>query len=193
MTSHYLKQWWLVYLCICITRSQWVNEFKPQQNGHQFADDIFKFKCFFLNANVWIWIKFHWSVVFLWVKLTISEHWFREWYYLNQWWPTSTMPYGTIGHNELISLTNVCFVSIGTHFTNIILVAIYIWWKIHFGIIPLNYHLYEFSHDLLVKRAWSASLNALSPGDKISNTFCKKNFNNVSSYQPQYQSWKDNF
>ena len=31
------------------------NTLRPRQNGHHFADDIFK--CIFLNENVWITIK----------------------------------------------------------------------------------------------------------------------------------------
>ena len=31
------------------------NTLRPRQNGHNFADDIFK--CIFLNENVWIPIK----------------------------------------------------------------------------------------------------------------------------------------
>ena len=40
--------------------------------------------------------NFHWNL-FLWVQLTINQHWFRQWlvacsapiHYLNQWWPSS--------------------------------------------------------------------------------------------------------
>ena len=38
-----------------IHTSYWVNTLRPRQNGHLFADDIFK--CIFLNENVWIAIK----------------------------------------------------------------------------------------------------------------------------------------
>ena len=37
---------------------------RPRQNGCHFTDDIFKYN--FLNENIWIWLKFHWSL-FLWV------------------------------------------------------------------------------------------------------------------------------
>ena len=40
---------------ICVTRPQWVNSSSPGQNGHQFADDIFK--CIFMNKDVWILIN----------------------------------------------------------------------------------------------------------------------------------------
>ena len=35
-------------------RVQTINTLRPRQNGHHFADDIFK--CISLNENVWIWI-----------------------------------------------------------------------------------------------------------------------------------------
>ena len=43
----------------------------------------------------WFWLQFYWSL-FPRVRLTISQHWFREWlhteratsHYLNQWWPS---------------------------------------------------------------------------------------------------------
>ena len=38
----------MFYLCV-------FNTLRPRQNGHHFADDIFK--CIFLNENVWISIK----------------------------------------------------------------------------------------------------------------------------------------
>ena len=37
-------------------RAHAVNTLRPRHNGRHFADDIFK--CFFLNENVWIPIKF---------------------------------------------------------------------------------------------------------------------------------------
>ena len=56
----------------------------------------------FSNAISWMkmfefQLKFHWSL-FSTVKLTIFQHWFRQWlaaeqatsHYLNQWWPSST-------------------------------------------------------------------------------------------------------
>ena len=44
---------WLVTLYIIVFIQ--VNTLRPRQNGHHFADDIFK--CIFLNENVWILIK----------------------------------------------------------------------------------------------------------------------------------------
>ena len=38
-----------------LSRSIIVNTLRPRQNGHHFADDIFK--CIFLNENIWISIK----------------------------------------------------------------------------------------------------------------------------------------
>ena len=43
------------YFHWCVTRHQWVNTLRPRQNGHHFADDIFK--CIFFNENVWISIS----------------------------------------------------------------------------------------------------------------------------------------
>ena len=34
------------------------------------------FKCIFLNKKFVFWFEFHWSL-FLWVQLTITQHWFR--------------------------------------------------------------------------------------------------------------------
>ena len=47
---------------------------RPRQNGRHFPDDIFKY--IFLNENVWIWLRSHWSF-FLRLQLTIHQHWFR--------------------------------------------------------------------------------------------------------------------
>ena len=58
-------------------------------------------------SNTFSWISlvvslliFHWCL-FLGIKLTISQHWFRLWlgtkqvpsHYLNQWWHSNMMPY----------------------------------------------------------------------------------------------------
>ena len=64
---------------------------RPKQNGCNFADD--SLKGIFLNKNVWIAIKCHWSL-FLRVQLTIFSHRCRQWlggdqmtcHYLNHWW-----------------------------------------------------------------------------------------------------------
>ena len=60
-TSHYLSQCWpRSLLPYGVTRPQWVNTMRPRQNGHHFADTIFKW--IFLNENVcillWISLKF---------------------------------------------------------------------------------------------------------------------------------------
>ena len=47
---------------------------RPKQHDRNFPDDIFK--CIFLNDNVWISLRFHWSL-FPRVQLTIFQHWFR--------------------------------------------------------------------------------------------------------------------
>ena len=47
---------------------------RPKQNCCHFGDNIFKF--IFLNENVRISLRFHWSL-FLRVWLTILQHWFR--------------------------------------------------------------------------------------------------------------------
>ena len=54
------------------------------------------------------WLKFHWSL-FLMVRLTIFQHWFRKWlgadqatsHYLNQWWLDYRRIYASLGPNEL--------------------------------------------------------------------------------------------
>ena len=38
-----------------LSRRRWVNTLRPRQNGHHFADDIFR--CILVNENVWIPIK----------------------------------------------------------------------------------------------------------------------------------------
>ena len=52
--------------------------------------------------------NFHWNL-FLWVQLTIFQHWFRQWlgadqatsHYLNQWWLDYWRIYASFGLNEL--------------------------------------------------------------------------------------------
>ena len=44
------------------------------QNGHHFADDIFRY--IFVNESFVFWSRFHWTL-FLRVQLTITQHWFR--------------------------------------------------------------------------------------------------------------------
>ena len=43
--------------CNHMQRRGMFNTLRPKQNGHHFADDIFK--CIFLNENVWISIKIY--------------------------------------------------------------------------------------------------------------------------------------
>ena len=57
-------------------------------------------------------LKFHW-ILFLWVQLTIFQHWFRQWlgvvqgtsHYLNQLWLVYWHIYAWHGLNELIWIT----------------------------------------------------------------------------------------
>ena len=60
-----------IHWCICVPRHQWVNTFRPRQNGRYFADDIFK--CIFMHE---FRLRFHLSL-FLRCQLTILQHWFR--------------------------------------------------------------------------------------------------------------------
>ena len=70
-----------------------VNSLSPRQNCHHFADDIFK--CIFVSKNIWIHLRFHWSL-FIRFELPVFQHWFRLWldadkatsHYLNNWWFT---------------------------------------------------------------------------------------------------------
>ena len=58
-----------------VTFSIWLlNSLRLRRNRCHFADDIFK--SIFLNENVLISIKFHWSL-FPRVQLMIFQHWFR--------------------------------------------------------------------------------------------------------------------
>ena len=64
---------------------------RPEQNGHHFADGIFK--CIFLKETCLFGLKFHWNLSPM-VYLSICQLWFRWWLganqatsqYLNQWW-----------------------------------------------------------------------------------------------------------
>ena len=53
---------------------QVLNTWRPRQDGHLFADDIYKL--FSRMQKNELWLIFHWSL-FLRVQLTISKHWFR--------------------------------------------------------------------------------------------------------------------
>ena len=78
------------------TRRLYINTLRPRlrQNGHHFADNIFK--CILFNGNALTLTEFHWGL-FLRTQSTINQHWFRQWlgaklaksHYLKQWWPSS--------------------------------------------------------------------------------------------------------
>ena len=82
---------------------------RPRQNGRHIADDIFKCISFF--ENVWIPIKFHWSL-FPRVQLTIFQHWFRSWldsaqatsHYLKQWWLVYRFIHASLGLNDFTGI-----------------------------------------------------------------------------------------
>ena len=84
----------------------WINTLRPKQNRRHFPDDISK--CIFLNENIWIWLRSHWSL-FPRVQLTIFQHWFRSWlgtdqaisHYLKQWWLVYWRIYASLGFSEL--------------------------------------------------------------------------------------------
>ena len=40
----------------------YINSSPPGLNGRHFADDVFR--CIFVNEKFWIWLKFHWSLLF---------------------------------------------------------------------------------------------------------------------------------
>ena len=63
---------------------------RPRQNGHHFADDIFK--CIFLNKNLGISLKV--SLKFV---PTVRSH------YMNQWLLVNWRIYAPLGLNDLIS------------------------------------------------------------------------------------------
>ena len=53
-----IKWLWVDWFCLNSHKYEkvtYLNTLRPRQNGHHFADDIFK--CIFLNENVWIQIK----------------------------------------------------------------------------------------------------------------------------------------
>ena len=85
LSNHWICNAWLIETLEDICTSNLVeisggydkesfNSLRPRQNGSRFADDIFK--CIFLNENVRISIKIHWSL-FPRVQLILSQHWFR--------------------------------------------------------------------------------------------------------------------
>ena len=54
--------------------TNFVNSSPTGQNISHFTDDIFR--SIFVNEKFLVWLKFNWSL-FLRVKLTIIQHWFR--------------------------------------------------------------------------------------------------------------------
>ena len=71
---------WSNIFCFChagtdrSTTLTHLNTLRPRQNGRYFGDD--KFKCIFLNENIWIPIKISLKL-FPGVQLIIFQHWFR--------------------------------------------------------------------------------------------------------------------
>ena len=76
------------------------------------------FQTTFSNAFSWMKmyefrLRFHW-ILFPWVQLTISQHWFRLWldagqatsHDLNQWWLVYWRIYASLGLNELNNYTH---------------------------------------------------------------------------------------
>ena len=96
-TSHYLSQCWPRSRSPnVITRPQWVNSSPPRQNGHHFADNIFR--CIFVNKKFCIFIKISLQFapngpidnnqalaeIMAWCLFgPVPSH------YLNHWWPDS--------------------------------------------------------------------------------------------------------
>ena len=60
-----------VWFCV---KYLWFNSSLPGLNGRHFAAEILK--CILWIKSFVSWLKFHWSL-FLRVKLTITQHWFR--------------------------------------------------------------------------------------------------------------------
>ena len=95
--------------------SLYINTLWPRQDGRHFADDISNtFSCMKIHV---FWSIFHWSL-FIRVKLTIFQHWFRQWlsagqatsYYLNQWWSVYWRIYGQWSKtlNDTVALHRIC-------------------------------------------------------------------------------------
>ena len=85
------------------------NTLRPKQNGRHVADDIFQ--RIFLVEMFAFRLNFHWSF-FLWVQLTICQHWFGRWlgtdYHLNQRWLDYRRINALLGLNELPSNGSWC-------------------------------------------------------------------------------------
>ena len=86
------------------TRS--INTLRPRQNGHDFADDIFK--CVFLNENVSISVTISLKYVLkgsidkipAWVQIMVCADQATS-HYLNQWWLAYRRIYASLSLNEL--------------------------------------------------------------------------------------------
>ena len=83
-----------------------MNPLRPEQNGHQFGDNIFK--NIFLTKNVWLSSKFHWYlylrfqfqlVCFSASTLQVPSH------YLNWYWLDQSHHQASLSHNKLTSFT----------------------------------------------------------------------------------------
>ena len=91
---------------------------RPRPNDRYLADDIFK--CIFLMKMNESQLRYHWSL-FLRVKLTIFQYWFRWWlcadqatcHYLNQWWLVYWRIYASLGLNELYPWSGPVPISLG--------------------------------------------------------------------------------
>ena len=70
----------------------------PGQNGHHFADDIFR--CVFVNESFAFWLQFHWNL-FLRVQWTITQHRFN-WTNFFFGDPIHWHIYAALGGDELI-------------------------------------------------------------------------------------------
>ena len=83
-----------------------INKLRPRQNGCHFPDVILK--SIFVDESFVLWFKFHWRL-FLWVQLTIFQHWFIQWlgavqatsHYLNQWWLVYQCIHASLCLNEV--------------------------------------------------------------------------------------------
>ena len=104
----------------CFSDSHYLYTLRPRQNGHLFADDIFK--CIFFNENVWISIK-----ISLRIQLTIFQHWFRKRldadqatsHYLNQWCLVDCRIYTSLGLNEVTNADLLLIRPLVSHFGEI--------------------------------------------------------------------------
>ena len=94
----------VLYTCLCAYKLENLRH----TNIH-----VYIHTCIFSRAFSWMKmfefrLKFQWSL-FLMVRLTIFQHWFRQWlgavqatsHYLNQWWLVYRRIYASPGLNEL--------------------------------------------------------------------------------------------